>query len=94
MWWFFTPDERAKVLNLAQEQIKMTREEAVALAKKLGNGKPWYESDIDLLEALGLIKFDEPKISIPVWNGRAYTPIIREDVICALKQAGYKVVKI
>jgi len=37
----------------------MTRLEAIELAKKFGNDKPWYESDISLLEALGLIKFDE-----------------------------------
>jgi hypothetical protein len=47
------------VLNKKGKQ--MTREEAIELAKKLGNSKPYYESDIALLEALGLIKFDEPK---------------------------------
>jgi len=47
----------------------MTRLEAIKLAKKLGNDdKPWYESDISLLEALGLIKFDEPKKPVYVFK--------------------------
>lgn len=44
-----------------KEEKKMTREEAIKLAKKFGNEKPWYEDTICLLEALGLIKFEEEK---------------------------------
>lgn len=40
---------------------RMTREEAVAIVRKIGNDKPWYEAEIDTLEALGLLKFEEEK---------------------------------
>jgi hypothetical protein len=36
-----------------------TREEAIEIARKIGNSKPWYEDQISTLEALGLIKFKE-----------------------------------
>lgn len=35
----------------------ITRDEAVALAKKMGNDRSYYDSDIDLLVALGIIEF-------------------------------------
>ena len=42
----------------------MTRDDAIAIAKRLGSDRPWYESEVDLLAELGLIKFD------PVYDTR------------------------
>lgn len=42
-----------------KKEIKMTRKEAIELAKKFSHEVPYYEYDIALLEALGLIKFDK-----------------------------------
>lgn len=43
---------------------QMTREEAFEKAKSIGNNSPWYEDTVRLLEALGLIKFEEPSSKV------------------------------
>lgn len=74
----------------------MTREEAIKLAKKFGNEKSWYEDTICLLEALGLVKFEEEKkeenfkYNTPV--GEIYW-IDNYKLINHLKEQGYTVTK-
>lgn len=41
------------------EKKNMTRDNAFKMAKKISNECPYYEDTVRLLEALGLIKFEE-----------------------------------
>lgn len=93
------------LIELEQKEIKMTREEAVDRLKEImypGKhdmaGKEFVSNLIKGLEALGLIKFDEPKLPVSF----AITPIggccavdIRiASIEAMLKSLGYKIVKV
>lgn len=105
-----TVDEiKRKILNpiiehLKKEKgkIKMTREEAIK-AYMMATGKLEGESSVDIqgLEALGLIKFDEPKIELSPssiikerLDGIFTKPMHEADqIVNSLMRNGYKIVK-
>lgn len=76
-----------------QEQNKMTREEAIKImdSEPSFSGAAW----IARFEALGLIKFEEPKVqSVFIKSGPDNFTIPLFDIASALAERGYKVVKI
>lgn len=42
-----------------KEPKQMTRNEAIELVKKISHEKPYYVADVEILEALGLLKFED-----------------------------------
>lgn len=76
-----------------EKETKMTRDEALNIAKRVGNERPWYESDVMLLEALGLIKFDEEKSVEEVVNHVWYNSNGIVEFVNNLDKHGYKIVK-
>lgn len=88
-------DEKWTEFQLNIEGKKMTREDAMRI---LNNAK-WADAKrfLNTLEALGLIKFDEPKVELIIDNVKDYDGDIQKlylkDMIEALFRYGYKVGK-
>lgn len=89
--------------QLQKDQMKMTREEAIKKCANTFNMKKMELGDIpitqllDMLEALGLIKFDErlPKDIIKDHLFLYMDPIVKaEEIIDTLSKAGYKIERI
>lgn len=81
-------------LSLFKQEPKMTREEAVKKVKDCGDiyGKGF----INALEAIGLIKFDEPKLilyRVKTTHDVECGPIELDEIKKALSVAGYEIVK-
>lgn len=91
----FENKEGVKYRVLDKRISDMTREEAIKLAKKFGHEKPWYEDTVSLLEALGLIKFEE--LNNYADTGNSYVDIHmyikHREAIVDLERNGYKIVK-
>lgn len=85
-----TPAQLLEALNFYDKRkSQMTREEAHKKLNDLNyDTKEGIDYDLKVVEALGLIKFDEPKI-----NKDLFRHGITLDNIKSLEHAGYKIIK-